>query len=79
MFQRATQWSSGSVRGGTVRRLSIAAAASLLAAPAALAQQDASGAVVGAVGISGDVSDNDEAAAVAGIEAAGLGADPGKD
>lgn len=28
--------------------------------------------VVGAVGISGDTSDNDEAAAVAGIEAAGL-------
>jgi uncharacterized protein GlcG (DUF336 family) len=35
------------------------------------------GAVVGAVGISGDTSDNDEAAAVAGIEAAGLTADPG--
>jgi uncharacterized protein GlcG (DUF336 family) len=33
--------------------------------------------VVGAVGISGDTSDNDEAAAVAGIEAAGLKADPG--
>jgi uncharacterized protein GlcG (DUF336 family) len=30
------------------------------------------GATVGAVGISGDTSDNDEAAAVAGIEAAGL-------
>ncbi|MEL7155439.1 MAG: heme-binding protein [Actinomycetota bacterium] len=29
-------------------------------------------AIVGAVGISGDTSDNDEAAAVAGIEAAGL-------
>lgn len=33
--------------------------------------------VVGAVGISGDTSDNDEAAAIAGIEAAGLTADPG--
>lgn len=30
------------------------------------------GAVVGAVGVTGDTSDNDEAAAVAGIEAAGL-------
>lgn len=30
------------------------------------------GAIVGAVGISGDVSDNDEAAALAGIAAAGL-------
>lgn len=37
------------------------------------------GAIVGAVGISGDISDNDEAAAVAGIEAAGFAADPGKD
>jgi uncharacterized protein GlcG (DUF336 family) len=35
------------------------------------------GEIVGAVGVSGDTSDNDEAAAVAGIEAAGLKADPG--
>jgi uncharacterized protein GlcG (DUF336 family) len=35
------------------------------------------GAVIGAVGISGDTSDNDEAAAIAGITAAGLDADPG--
>jgi uncharacterized protein GlcG (DUF336 family) len=34
--------------------------------------------IVGAVGISGDNSDNDEAAAVAGIAAAGLVADPGE-
>lgn len=39
--------------------------------------RDAGGALLGAVGISGDTSDNDEAAAVAGIEAAGLKADPG--
>lgn len=35
------------------------------------------GAVIGAIGISGDTSDNDEAAAIAGIEAAGFTADPG--
>ena len=35
------------------------------------------GAVLGAVGISGDTSDNDEAAAIAGIGAAGLTADGG--
>ncbi len=35
--------------------------------------------VVGAVGISGDNSDNDEAAALAGIRAAGLTGDPGSD
>jgi uncharacterized protein GlcG (DUF336 family) len=34
-------------------------------------------AIVGAVGISGDTGDNDEIIAVAGIEAAGLKADPG--
>ena len=34
-------------------------------------------AIVGAVGISGDVSENDEACAVAGIRAAGLHADTG--
>jgi uncharacterized protein GlcG (DUF336 family) len=39
--------------------------------------KDTSGAVIGAVGISGDTSDNDEAAAVAGIVAAGLVADGG--
>lgn len=37
--------------------------------------RDASGAVVGACGMSGDTSDNDEAALVAAIEAAGLVAD----
>jgi uncharacterized protein GlcG (DUF336 family) len=39
--------------------------------------RDGSGTVVGAVGISGDTSDNDEAAAIAGIEAAGFKADAG--
>ena len=39
--------------------------------------RDAADAVVGAVGISGDVSDKDEACAVAGIAAAALVADPG--
>lgn len=35
------------------------------------------GDILGAVGISGDTSDKDEASAVAGVEAAGLEADPG--
>ena len=39
--------------------------------------RDASGAIIGAVGISGDTGDNDEICAVAGIEAAGLRADTG--
>ena len=39
----------------------------------------AGGDIVGACGISGDTSDKDEMCAVAGIEAAGLKADPGTD
>jgi uncharacterized protein GlcG (DUF336 family) len=39
--------------------------------------RDGGGAVLGAVGISGDVSDKDEACALAGIAAAGLVGDPG--
>jgi uncharacterized protein GlcG (DUF336 family) len=38
---------------------------------------DAEGDTIGAVGISGDTSDNDEACALAGIEAAGLKAETG--
>jgi len=33
---------------------------------------DASGAILGAIGVTGDTADNDEIAAVAGVEAAGL-------
>lgn len=40
--------------------------------PGGVLIQDQEGALLGAVGISGDTSDNDEAAAIAGIEAAGL-------
>ena len=39
--------------------------------------KDGGGDIIGAVGISGDTSDKDEACAIAGIEAAGLKADPG--
>jgi uncharacterized protein GlcG (DUF336 family) len=39
--------------------------------------KDATGALLGAVGVSGDTSDNDEIAAMAGIEAAGCKGDPG--
>jgi uncharacterized protein GlcG (DUF336 family) len=39
--------------------------------------RDAGGAVLGAVGITGDVSDKDEACALAGVAAAALVADPG--
>ena len=45
--------------------------------PGGVLVRDADGGIIGAVGISGDTSDNDEAAAIAGIEAAGFQADGG--
>jgi uncharacterized protein GlcG (DUF336 family) len=44
----------------------------LVPVPGGVLIKDASGGVLGAVGISGDTSDKDEVCAVAGIEAAGL-------
>lgn len=44
----------------------------LIPVPGGVLVRDASGTLLGAVGVSGDTSDNDEAAAAAGIEAAGL-------
>jgi uncharacterized protein GlcG (DUF336 family) len=51
---------------------------SLIPVPGGVLIRTADKAVIGAVGISGDNSDNDEAAAIAGITAAGLVADPGE-
>jgi uncharacterized protein GlcG (DUF336 family) len=45
--------------------------------PGGVLIKSAAGEVLGAVGISGDTSDKDEACAVAGIEAAGLKAATG--
>lgn len=44
----------------------------IVAVPGGALIRDAAGALLGAVGITGDTSDNDETCAVAGIEAAGL-------
>ena len=48
-----------------------------MAAPGGVLIMDAQGDTIGAVGISGDTSDNDEICAVTGIEAAGLKAETG--
>jgi len=45
--------------------------------PGGVLIRDSAGTIIGAVGISGDTSDNDELCALAGVEAAGLKADPG--
>ncbi|MCW2748707.1 MAG: hypothetical protein JWP10_1849 [Nocardioidaceae bacterium] len=49
---------------------------SLIPVPGGVLIKDAGGTLLGALGVTGDTSDNDEAAAVAGIEAAGLTAQP---
>jgi uncharacterized protein GlcG (DUF336 family) len=51
---------------------------SLIPVPGGVLIRTADRDIIGAVGISGDNSDNDEAAAIAGIAAAGLVADPGE-
>ena len=49
----------------------------ILPVPGGVLVRDAGGTLIGAVGISGDTSDNDELCAVTGIVAAGLVADTG--
>ena len=49
----------------------------LVPVPGGVLILDGSGALLGAVGVSGDTSDNDEICALAGIEAAGLKANAG--
>ena len=49
----------------------------VLNAPGGVLVRDRDGEILGAVGVTGDVSDRDEACAVAGIEAVGLVADTG--
>ncbi len=49
----------------------------LIPVPGGVLIQDQSGGLLGAIGISGDTSDNDEICCVAGIEAAGLKASTG--
>jgi len=51
----------------------------LVPVPGGVLVRNQAGDVIGAVGISGDVSENDEKCAIAGIEASGLKPDPGAD
>ena len=59
--------------------LAAASGGRMVSNPGGVLIKDSSGTIVGACGISGDTSDKDEMCAVAGIEAAGLKADPGAD
>ncbi len=72
LFQRAEQ------QPFFIQSMNALAGGSLVPVPGGvLVREGAGGPILGAVGITGDTSDNDEAAAVAGIEAAGFAADHG--
>lgn len=60
-----------------VAAVTAAVGGKLVPVPGGVLVRDASGNVLGAVGVSGDTSDNDERAAVAGIESASFIADTG--
>ena len=71
LFQRAQE------QAYFIDAVNTLARGSLVPVPGGVLIQDPSGALLGAVGVSGDSSDNDEICAVAGIEAAGLKANAG--
>ena len=60
-----------------IAAVSHVAGGALIPVPGGILIHDAAGALLGAVGLSGDTSDNDEAAGIMGIAAAELMADPG--
>lgn len=57
--------------------LNAISAGRMVPVPGSVLLRDAAGRVVGAAGVSGDISDNDEAALVPAVQAAGLVADTG--
>ena len=57
--------------------LAAASGGRMITNPGGVLIKNGGGDVIGAVGISGDTSDKDEVCAVAGVDAAGLKADPG--
>lgn len=60
-----------------VAAASAAIGGALVPVPGGVIVKDVAGLVLGAVGVTGDTSDNDESAAVAGVEAVGLIAETG--
>jgi len=61
-----------------VTALTAASDGRIIPVPGGVLIRDHAGAIIGAVGISGDLSEQDEACAVVGIKAAGLVADTGE-
>jgi uncharacterized protein GlcG (DUF336 family) len=71
LFQRAQE------QAYFVSAVNALAQGRMVPVPGGVLMHDAGGALLGAVGVSGDTSDNDEICALAGIEAAGLKANAG--
>ncbi|HJM61244.1 MAG: heme-binding protein [Alphaproteobacteria bacterium] len=71
LFERAQQ------QPYFVQAVNALAGGALVPVPGGVLVKDASGATLGAVGVTGDTSDNDEICAVVGIKAAGLLAETG--
>lgn len=71
MMERAAQ------NPNFIASIVVASGGRLVPNPGGVLIRDADNQLLGAIGISGDTADNDEIIAVAGIEAAGLKADPG--
>jgi uncharacterized protein GlcG (DUF336 family) len=71
LFQRAQE------QAYFVSAVNTLAQGRMVPVPGGVLIQDSTGALLGAVGVSGDTSDNDEICALAGIEAAGLKANAG--
>src|SRR5271154_4672734 len=61
-----------------IQALTAASGGRVVPVPGVVLIRAADGQILGAVGISGDISDNDEACAVAGIKAANLAPDTGE-
>lgn len=74
-----TRWlqANAETRPHFVQALNGASGGAIIPVPGGVLVKDADGETLGAVGVTGDTSDNDEAAAVAGIEAIGLTPDCG--
>ncbi len=73
----AERVTSGAVGAAFVNAIAAASGGRIVPVPGGVLVRDAEGDIIGSVGVSGDLSDKDEACAVRGIEAAGLKPDTG--
>jgi uncharacterized protein GlcG (DUF336 family) len=73
----ADRVTSGAAGAAFVNAIAAASGGRVVPVPGGVIVRDEAGEAVGAVGVSGDLSDKDEICALAGIEAAGLAPDTG--